>query len=160
LIYESFNPVSEYSIDEDTAPSISLFSVHDSYVDGGISTTYITYFKDILSKLPYNTSYVMFRSSRYEYVMYYGPVGTFTVNDNIISASSCSYVRYSSDTSLWDYGTETDFGYRINGYQAYSSLGEAPYLGSLRGGEERAISAVSVLLALLVGVLFLIRIFR
>ena len=159
MIYESYTGNEEFPVLDSGYP-IMLMSDHGSYTDGGISTTYITYFKDILAKLPYETEYVFFRSSRYEYVMYYGPSGTFSKNGNVIEASQCSYVLYNTETSLWTSGEESNFGYRVNGYQAYTSVSAASYMGSLRGGEERGISSVCVLLALLVCFIFLVRLLR
>lgn len=42
----------------------------------------------------YNSSYVAFRDSQYSYYLVWGDSDAFNWSNNIISASSCSFVRY------------------------------------------------------------------
>lgn len=57
--------------------------------DGSISTSYITYFQDMLPKKPISENYVFLRSSQYEYKMF---VGKFTYENMVLTADGSCYV--------------------------------------------------------------------
>ena len=60
----------------------ALAETHSVYTEGNMNTTYITYFKDILSGTDLNDNYVAFRSGQYEYTMV---VGKLEHNNNTIT---------------------------------------------------------------------------
>lgn len=87
-------------------------SAAEVYNDGNISTTILTYFQDMMSKVSLTDDYVLFRSGQYEYTMYVGDIShenyTFTSSDildvyiittNTGSSYSSAYTFYSSTIS-------------------------------------------------------------
>ena len=100
--------------------------------DGTISTTYITIFRDIASKIPINADYVFFRSGQNEYMM---AVGDFAESGNSIEATgevtiyaiSTNNNNYSNG---YEYSVSTQSGYSLDPGSAliYSNLGHYPDL--------------------------------
>lgn len=119
------------------------------YEDGNISTSYITYFRDIVSSVPWFDNYVFFRSSQYDYTMYVGDIdltGTvFTCDDAVIYNintgsgynSTYSYVVSSGNVFV-------DAGNKM----VYSNLGNYPDLLS-RGDYVETITSILFFVALL-----------
>lgn len=101
------------------ADAPDLFSNYIPY-DGTISTTYVTYYKGIASKLGFRQHYVLWRASQYQYKFAYG--------DNLVWDGS----RFTGDVSVITYDTYNSNGlsYSIDStfvlnpgsYMVYSDL--------------------------------------
>lgn len=119
------------------------------YEDGNISTSYITYFHDIVSSISWVDDYVFFRSSQYDYTMYVGSIdlaGTiFTCEDAVIynintgSGYNSTYTYHVSSGNVF-----VDAGDKL----VYSNLGDYPDLLS-RGDYVETITFILVFVALL-----------
>lgn len=73
--------------------------------DGNISTTYITIFRDIVSKLPLTSDYVFFRSGQYEYLLV---AGDLDYNGSMFTGSDLTQyilVTNGNYNSNYEYGT-------------------------------------------------------
>ena len=101
--------------------------------DGTMSSTYVTYFKDIISGMSFKDNYVAFRSSQYDYVMVTGDIeyneskNTFTLNgdgDEYIFTTSSGY---NSDNS-YSHNSITHFVLNAGNEMVYSDLGNFPQL--------------------------------
>lgn len=118
--------------------------------EGNISTTYITIFRDIATKIPLNADYVFFRSGQYDYTMV---VGDFDDTGNAItSGSEVTIYTISTNSgynSIYDYSVSIQTGYTITPGSAliYSNLGNYPDLI-----ERNDNYALATLLLLLVGI--------
>lgn len=125
-------------------PMAITASAADVYTEGNISTTYVTYFRDILGKLPPSDDYVFFRSGQSEYTMV---VGDLFYQNNIISAyTPCRvYQIYTSSSS----GYQSTYHFAANNYAeytvnigsglVYSNLGDFPDLNERSDYLETAI---------------------
>lgn len=120
--------------------------------NGSMSTTYITYFRDILAGRSIQDNYVAFRSGQYEYIMVTGKLSfdgtTFTLSDTgtmfTFSASDTGY------NSVYVYHTSevTEFTLTPNDMMVYSDLGAYPQL------EERT-QRYEILTAVMLGIIML-----
>ena len=98
--------------------------------DGNISTTYITIFRDIVSKLPLTADYVFFRSGQYEYLMV---VGDLDYNGSMFTGSDVTQyilVTNGNYNSTYEYGTAhlNSFSLAPSDALVYSNLGNYPDL--------------------------------
>lgn len=98
--------------------------------EGNISTTYITIFRDIASKLPLTSDYVFFRSGQYEYTMV---AGDLAYNGSVFSGEDLTQyllVTNSSYNSNYEYGVISldSFSLAPGGALVYSNLGSFPDL--------------------------------
>ena len=84
--------------------TVAQAATYDVY-EGNPSNTYIQYFKDILSGLPLNENYIVFRSGQNSYVMVTGDI----VQNNGL---------FTSDKECNVYTIETTANY--NGYYSYN----------------------------------------
>lgn len=117
-----------------------------------MSTTYITYFRDILAGRSIKEHYVAFRSGQYEYIMVTGNLTydgtTFALADTgTMFKFSATDTGYSS-TYVYETSQVTDFTLSPNRYMIYSDLGEYPQL------EERT-QRYEILTAIMLGILML-----
>lgn len=101
-----------------------------SIYDGNISTTYVTFFRDMASKLPMGTDYVFFRSGQYEYCMV---AGDLTWDGSMFTGSDLTQyllVYNSSYNSTYQFGTTAldTFSLATGGALVYSNLGNFPDL--------------------------------
>lgn len=114
-------------------------SSYSPYNDGNIGTTQLQYFRDIVSNLGINDSYVASRTDRYTYQLFVGDIkysnGQFTGSNQ---GSVITIYTIKSDTN--SYGTYTytvtsdnNFTFNASNYLVYSNLGEYPSL------EERSV---------------------
>lgn len=116
-----------------------------SVYDGTISTTYITVFRDIASKLGPLDEYVFYRSGQYQYTMIAGEItwdgSTFAADE------ASSYVLDYSSTynSSYSYDTGTVAGWTLTPGNAlvYSSLGDYPDL--IERGDKYEMATLFVL---------------
>lgn len=96
-------------------------SAAEVYDQGNISTTYVTYFEDILSKVSPLDDYVFFRSGQNEYTMFTGNL--IYNNGTIYSQEPCRVYQIYTTTSS---GYNTTYHFTANNYQQYSvSIGSA-----------------------------------
>lgn len=72
--------------------AIMLLSSYGSPYDGTISTTYTTYFRGVLEKLPPSTHYVLFRPDQYSYRLVYSD--DMVYQNGSFTAVNASYVNY------------------------------------------------------------------
>lgn len=99
--------------------------------DGAMSSTYITYFRDIASNIGINDNYVCFRSGQYEYTMVVGDIdyfmGVFSMSD---SGTSYTITNNSNYNSYYSYEVSTidSFELTTGNYLLYSDLGNYPQL--------------------------------
>ena len=103
-----------------------------SVYDGSISTTYITIFRDIASKIPITDDYVFFRSGQYDYMMV---VGQFDDTGTTISTTGQVTVYTISTNSgsynnAYEYSVSTESGFSLSPGSAliYSNLRNYPDL--------------------------------
>lgn len=134
---------------------------HQVYEEGNINTTYLDYFRDIVSGIGFNDNYVAFRSSQYSYTIVVGDLnfneGNFTLN------SPCKeyvfYIEQSGYNSIYKYYVNdiTTFDLQSNSNIIYSDLGYYPQLVE-RGAKYEILT--SVLLCIFGLCIIIYRIFR
>lgn len=115
----------------------SMATQADAYTayDGTPSSTYIGYFRDMLTKFSVSSDYVCFRSSQYEYLLV---VGDLTKTDNRIQGTGRVDICEISTNSGYNASYSISFRSEENFYVdcgdeiIYSNLGMYPTL------EERA----------------------
>ena len=99
--------------------------------EGSFSSTYVTYFRDILAKCSYSDDYVAFRSGQYDYIMVVGDIeyknGRFTSTDTLDLYKFSTNSSYNSNYYL-TVSTENNFSLDSNDYIVYSNLGYFPSL--------------------------------
>lgn len=100
-----------------------------SVYEGTVSTTYTTYFTQILNK-EYNSDYVVFRSGQYTYTML---TGNIELNGSIFSGSNLkeyTFTTSSSYNSYTQFSTQENQSLNMNAsnYIVYSNLGDYPTL--------------------------------
>lgn len=108
-------------------------SAAEVYKEGNISTTYVTYFEDILGKVSPLDDYVFFRSGQYDYTMVVGDL--YYSGTTIVGVGECTLYTISQNTSsgyssTYQFDTALSNGYILNVQNAlvYSNLGEFPDL--------------------------------
>lgn len=129
-------------------------STHPIYDTGTLSTTYITYFKDILSGAKFTDNYVAFRSGQNEYTMI---VGKLQFENGIISLEADETgkeYRFYSDNNNYN----TNYKYEVknvyiveietNNSIIYSDVGDYPELVE-RGSKYEMLQTLLVCVALL-----------
>ena len=107
-------------------------SADEAYTEGNISTTYVTYFQDILGKVSPSKDYVMFRASQTEYKMV---VGDLEINNGTIyTYEPCRvysiYTTSSGYQSVYNFVANNYAEYTVNTNNTlvYSNLGDYPDL--------------------------------
>lgn len=113
---------------------IEMYALQEEAYQGTISTTYVTFFRDIASTLPVSHDYVMLRTGDNTYKMYSGDFinegedfymqgdgYVHTINYNSSSGYGNYYYSYSVDTT-------SDVTLSSNGQLIYSNLGGYPSL--------------------------------
>lgn len=107
-------------------------ATHSIYDNGTLSSTYTTYFRDILSGVDFNDNYVAFRSGQYSYTMV---VGDLDYSNNIITLNGDGFV-YDFSTEGSNYNSQLrytvsnidDFSINCGNYILYSDVGQFPQL--------------------------------
>lgn len=106
-------------------------ATHTVYTDGNMSTTYVQYFKDILSKVNINDNYVAFRSGQYEYTMVVGELD-YSGNTITLKDTGTEYIFSQSGNynSVYKYNTNetNNFSVTISDNIIYSDVGDFPQL--------------------------------
>jgi hypothetical protein len=107
-------------------------SAAEVYTEGNISTTYVTYFEDILGKLSPLDDYVFFRSAQNEYTMLVGKL--VYENGTIYSNERCKvyqiYTTSSSYQSNYHFTSNyyAEYSVTVRDSLVYSNLGDFPDL--------------------------------
>lgn len=127
-------------------------ATHSVYDGGNLSSTYTTYFRDILSGTSILDNYIAFRSGQYEYTMI---VGNLEVQDGIVtlSESGKEYVFYTETSgynSQYRYNVNeiTDFSLEIGDYIIYSDIGDYPELIE-RGAKFEILACITLCVLML-----------
>lgn len=130
--------------------TIANAETHTVYDEGNINTTYLTYFKDIISGIGFNDNYVAFRSGQYTYTMV---VGELQYNNGVISLvnEGKEYVfsqsgNYNS-THRYYVNEINNFSLNTGNYIIYSDIGDYPELVE-RGAKYEIFTAVLLCTAL------------
>lgn len=122
-----------------------------SAYEGTISSTYLTYFKDIVPNIPFTYHYVAFRSGQYEYTMI---VGEIYFNNGLFSADdTCTVYSFTSSNSYNSYysynvSTISDFSLNAEDKIIYSDIGNYPQLEE-RGQKYEILTTVLLLIVCL-----------
>lgn len=135
-------------------------ATYEVYETGNLSTTYITYFKDIISNQSMLSDYVAFRSGQYTYTLAVGDLdfdGDFYGNGKI--------KIYEFDTESSGYGSnltyavtnDSNFELLTSNTILYSNLGDYPNLIE-RGANIETIQ--TILLGILMCSIVINRVFR
>lgn len=117
--------------------------------DGNISTSMVTYFRDIVSGTGFNDNYVLWREGQYVYSMAVGDIsyssGTFTLD-----GEAQLYTIVTGTTGAYHYQVEdlTDFTLSVNSQMVYSNLGDFPQLVS-RGENYETLTTLLLAIAML-----------
>lgn len=108
--------------------SASAYSV---YEDGSLSSTYTTYYRDVVSGLSPFDNYVYWRSGQYEYSLV---VGDLDYNNGKFSSDqTCKHYKFTTSSgynSTFTYSTTNinDFSLSVGNALVYSDLGNYPCL--------------------------------
>lgn len=126
-----------------TAVSAANYTTYD----GNISTTQLTYFRDILPHISITDNYVVARTDQNQYIMCVGKLdynnGVFTLNEPgriyILDTNGTNYNNY------YTYSNDTieDFKLTVGNKLIYSDLGEFPQLEE-RGQRYEIIQTVII----------------
>ena len=114
-------------------------STYSPYTDGSIGTTQLQYFRDIISNLGINDSYVAARTGRYEYKLFAGDIkysnGQFmgSQQGSVINVYTLNINNDYSGTHTYSISTDNNFSFNASNYLVYSNLGDYPQL------EERSV---------------------
>lgn len=106
-------------------------ATHNVYTEGNISTTYVQYFKDILSGANINDDYVGFRSGQYTYILVVGSLsyenGTISLDDE---GTIYTFTQTGNYNSAYNYRVDNISTFSINCGDniIYSNLGNYPHL--------------------------------
>lgn len=106
-------------------------ATHSVYTEGNISTTYVQYFKDILSGANIKDNYVAFRSGQYEYTMVVGDLeysnGTISLNE---TGTEYTFTQSGNYNAQYKYNTNeiTNFSVSVGDSIIYSDVGQFPHL--------------------------------
>lgn len=125
---------------------------HTIYSEGSLSSTYITYFKDIVSGIGFSDNYVAFRSGQYEYTLI---VGKLSYENGVISSEGrCTEYLYKTEGTTYNsqykyYVNDIDtFSVSTGNNIIYSDVGQFPQLVE-RGAKYEMLSAVLIVILLL-----------
>lgn len=131
-------------------------STHTIYDEGTISSTYVTYFRDIVSGIGFNENYVAFRSGQYSYSLI---VGELEYKNGVISLISSGREYKFAARSNQSYNatynytvTElNNFSVECGDYIIYSDIGDYPQLVE-RGAKYEIINTtlISIMLVSIV----------
>lgn len=127
-------------------------ATHNVYENGSLSTTYITYFKDILSGTPLKDNYIAFRSGQYSYSLV---VGELKYENGTISLNSPGkeYKFYTENTGYnsqyyYDVSELKTFSLNTGNSILYSDIGDYPELIE-RGAKYEILTTIIISVALL-----------
>lgn len=118
--------------------AVEAYSTALDVYQGTISTTYLTFFKDIVNSLGINDDYLLYRSSNDTYSMIVGDIennGTYfeMANGYMYNISSVSGSGYGTSYYSYSVSAISDIYIDTEDYLVYSNLGNFPRL------EERSV---------------------
>lgn len=122
-------------------------ATHSIYDSGNLSTTYVTYFEDIVSGIGFNENYVAFRSDQYTYILIVGELEYNNGSITLVGDTAKEYKYYAEITSGYNsqyrYSVDTlnDFSLDTGNYIIYSDVGDYPQLIE-RGAKIESITAI------------------
>ena len=122
-------------------------STHTIYDSGTLSSTYVTYFKDIVSGIGFNENYVAFRADQYTYILVVGDLDYNNGTITLIGDTATEYKYYAESTSGYNtqyrYSADSlnDFSVDTANYIIYSDVGDYPQLVE-RGAKIESITAI------------------
>lgn len=132
----------------------ALATTHTVYENGTLSTTYTTYFKDILSGAKFNDNYVAFRSGQYSYTMVVGDLEYDNGKITLVNDSTAKEYTFSTNSSNYNstyyydvkdiYIFDIDVGNNI----IYSDVGDFPQLID-RGAKYETLNTLLIIITLL-----------
>lgn len=131
--------------------TVSQASTYNVYENSTISSTYITYFKDILSGQSILSDYVAFRSGQYEYTL---AVGDLDYNGNGSYSGEVKTFIFDTQTSGYNsnlrYTVSQDNSFNLNSNDCvlYSNLGDYPQLIE-RGSNIETIQTILICIIIL-----------
>lgn len=114
-------------------------STYSPYHDGNIGTTQLQYFRDIVSNIGINDSYIASRTDRYTYQLFVGDIkysnGQFMGSNqgSVITVYTINTDTNSYGTYTYNVSTDNNFTFNASNYLVYSNLGNYPSL------EERSV---------------------
>lgn len=123
-------PVSVLSEDE----QLDLYALQEEAYQGTISSTYVTYFRDIAATLPVTHNYVMLRTSDDVYKMYSGDIEESGGDFNLYGDGYCYTITYEQGSgygnSYYSYNVSpvSDVSITAGNKLVYSNLGGYPSL--------------------------------
>lgn len=131
-------------------PLASHALAYTSYDDGTMSTTYVTYFEDIVDTLPIGHSYVASRTGQYEYILCSSDSLKYDLNGGFVADESTIYTFTvaSGYNSSYSYSVRVvdSFELDTSGMMVYSNLGDYPSLD-----DRGSVYEYALLLAFVVG---------
>lgn len=141
--------------------STAQAATHTTYENGSLPSTYVTYFKDILSGVSLNDNYVAFRSGQYQYTMI---TGNISYNEQskmfLLDGVGKEYVFVTDGSSFnsnytYDYKEIDSFSLVNDSSIIYSDLGSFPQLID-RGSKYEILTTITLCIMCLY---FVIRLF-
>lgn len=121
--------------------------------DGTMSSTYITYFRDILSGMSPELEYVAFRSGQYEYTMIVGEnvqiSGVQITGSDLVSYTISTNSGY-NNTLNYSVDNVSSFTLNVGNSLIYSSLGDYPRLVEIEATYEYLQTLTLCIIALVV----------
>lgn len=118
----------------------------DTVYDGSLSTTYVTYWEDILNTYAAGVDYVGFRSGQYEYKLVTGDLkyenGVFSGGEVVSHTFDTSGGSY-NNTLSYDVSEERNFTLTPSNKLVYSNLGGYPDVVE-RGSDYEVLTLLAV----------------
>lgn len=134
-----------------TCGSVKAFT-HNVYENGNLGTTYVSYFKDVLSGTSFKDNYVAFRSGQYSYSLI---VGELKNENGVISLLSPGkeykfYTENSGYNSQYYYDVLdiNDFSLNVGNSILYSDVGDFPELIE-RGAKYETLNTILIVIIML-----------
>lgn len=114
--------------------------------DGNISTSYLTYFKDI--DIPFNYHYVFVRTNQYNYELLVGQL-TYT-GSGFVSSDPVLYYRLSTGSGVnsyntWVHGVYDSLDLSVSDQIVFSDLGDYPQLHE-RGSKHEMLQTILIVI--------------
>ena len=134
----------------------ALAATHTVYDSSTISSTYLTYFRDILSGTPLNSNYVAFCNAQNSYIMV---VGDLEYNNGTISLNGGGK-SYTFSRTDGNYNNQyryyvndiNNFSVNVGNNIIYSDVGEFPQLIE-RGAKYEILTTIIICIALFAAVI-------
>lgn len=122
-------------------------SAYSIYEDGSLSSTYTTYFRDVVSNISPFDDYIYWRSGQYQYSLVVGDIDYS--NGRFSSSGECTHYYFTTSSgynSTFSYHVDNinDFSLSVGDSLVYSNLGNYPNLTDR--GDLYALSALILML--------------